>query len=130
MSIDDAVAWQKSDYTRVPYLLYHDLRVYQREQERIFRGDTWLYVGLEAEVPNPGDFRTTYLGDVPVVFDRDRDGGVHVFVNRCAHRGSTVVREAYGNRSDHTCIYHRWSYDLAGNLVGVPFQRGSAARAG
>ncbi len=129
-SIEDAVIWQKPDYTRVPYLLYHDPRVYQREQERIFRGNTWLYVGLEAEIPNPGDFRTTYLGDVPVVFNRAHDGEIHVFVNRCAHRGSTVVREAFGNRTDHTCIYHRWSYDLAGNLIGVPFQRGVDGKGG
>ena len=59
----NAAIWPTLDYSRVPYRLYHDPEAYQREQERIFRGPTWNFLGLEAEIPNPGDFRTTYVGD-------------------------------------------------------------------
>ena len=97
----------KSDYSRVRYTVYHDQDIYEREQERVFRGPTWQFLGLEAEVPNIGDFRTSWLGDTPVVYNRGPDQVVHAFVNRCAHRGATVRREAYGNSTDHTCIYHR-----------------------
>ena len=62
--------------------------------------------------------------------NRDADGSLHAFLNRCAHRGSTVVRELQGNRQSHTCIYHHWCYDLAGNLIGVPFQRGIDGKGG
>src|SRR6266568_9599259 len=52
------VNWPRSDYSRVPYWLYHDPEIYELEQERIFKGPTWSLIGLEAEIPNPGDFRT------------------------------------------------------------------------
>ncbi|MGB9647841.1 MAG: Rieske 2Fe-2S domain-containing protein [Stellaceae bacterium] len=56
----------------------------------------------EAEMPNPGDFRTTYVCDIPVIVDRDANGTIHALVNRCAHRGATVRREVSGNASEHT----------------------------
>jgi anthranilate 1,2-dioxygenase large subunit len=55
--------WPREDYSRVPYRLYHDRSIYEREQERIFKGPVWSYVGLEAEIPGAGDFRTGYIGD-------------------------------------------------------------------
>ena len=55
----NAAIWPTLDYSRVPYRLYHDPEAYQREQERIFRGPIWNFLGLEAEIPNLGDFRTT-----------------------------------------------------------------------
>ena len=97
------VEWQRNDYSRVPYWLYHDANVYAREQELIFHGPTWAYLCLEAEMPNPGDFRTTWVGDSPVLVNRDRDGTVYAMVNRCAHRGAAVCRHAHGNTKVHTC---------------------------
>ena len=126
MSLD--VEWERKDYSRIPYWLYHDSRVYQREQELIFRGRSWSYLCLEAEMPAPGDFRTTWGGDTPILVNRDGDGVVHAMVNRCAHRGAAVCRHSRGNTKVHTCIYHRWSYNLSGDLVGIPFQRGSKGK--
>ena len=99
----NARIWPTLDYSRVPYRLYHDLEAYRREQEQIFRGPTWDFLGLEAEVPNPGDFRSTYLGDTPIVVNRDGNGAIHALVNRCAHRCAMVRREMSGNASEHTC---------------------------
>ena len=73
----NAAIWPTLDYSRVPYRLYHDPEAYQREQGRIFRGPTWNFLGLEAEMPNPGDFRTTYVGDTPVIVNRDAGGTIH-----------------------------------------------------
>lgn len=122
--------WPALDYSRVPYRLYHDPAVYQAEQERIFRGPAWSYLGLEAEIPNPGDFRATRLGDTPVIVNRDKDGAVHAFVNRCAHRGALVRREIQGNAESHVCIYHHWCYGLDGHLASVPFRRGIRGKGG
>lgn len=122
--------WPALDYSRVPYRLYHDPEVYQAEQERIFRGPAWCFIGLEAEIPNPGDFRQTRIGDTPVVFNRDKDGTVHAFVNRCVHRGAIVRREIAGNADSHTCIYHHWCYALDGSLTSVPFRRGIRGKGG
>ena len=68
------VDWPRTDYSRVPYWLYHDPKVYELEQERIFKGPTWSLLGLEAEIPNTGDFRTTMVGETPVIVNRARDG--------------------------------------------------------
>jgi anthranilate 1,2-dioxygenase large subunit len=125
-----AAIWPALDYSRVPYRLYHDADVYRREQERIFQGPVWNYLGLDAEIPNPGDFRTTYVGDTPVVFNRDETGRVRAFVNRCAHRGALVRREASGNAREHTCLYHQWCYGLDGRLTAIPFRRGIRGKGG
>ncbi len=95
------------------------------EQERIFRGKTWSFLAFDVEIPNAGDFRASYLGGVTrVILNRDDNGEVHAFVNRCAHRGALVRRELAGNAKSHTCIYHQWCYDLHGKLTAIPFRRG------
>ena len=116
--------WPREGNCRVPYWVYLDRNVYELEQARIFRGPTWNYVALEAEIPRAGDYKTTFVGDTPVIVTRDEEGGVNAMVNKCAHRGTTVCRETHGNARDFTCIYHQWNYDLKGNLRGVPFRRG------
>ena len=118
------MSWPTEGASRVPYRVFHDTGIYSFEQEKIFRGQTWNYVGFEVEIANPGDFKTSFVGDTPVVVTRDKEGGLNAFVNRCAHRGAMVCRELSGNRPNHTCIYHQWSYDLKGNLTGVPFKKG------
>lgn len=130
--MDDSfsIRWPAENYTRVPNRLYHDLAIYEREQARIFRGRVWAFIGLDAEIPNVGDFRTSWVGDTPVVYNRSDDGRIHVFVNRCAHRSAMLRRETSGNASEHTCVYHRWCYDLSGNLIGVPFRHGVAGAGG
>jgi salicylate 5-hydroxylase large subunit len=116
--------WPEEGNCRVPFWVYVNPAVYELEQQKIFRGSTWNYVALEAEVPHPGDFKTTYIGETPVIVTRDEEGSMHAMVNQCAHRGTKVCRSAYGHANDFTCIYHQWNYDLKGNLQGVPFRRG------
>jgi anthranilate 1,2-dioxygenase large subunit len=125
-----ASVWPALDYSRVPYVLYHDAEIYRREQERIFRGPAWSYLALDCEIANPGDFRATYVGDTPVVINRDKAGAVHAFVNRCAHRGALVRRELSGNAREHVCIYHQWCYGLDGGLTAIPFRRGIRGEGG
>jgi anthranilate 1,2-dioxygenase large subunit len=127
---DGGFAWPRQDYSRVPYRVYHDPATYERELERVFRGRTWSLLGLDCEIPNPGDFRASWVGDTPVIYNRDRDGAVHAFVNRCAHRGAMVRREIAGNADNHTCIYHQWCYGLDGGLTAIPFRRGVKGKGG
>jgi len=95
--------WPKADCTRNPNGMYRDPDVYALEQQKIFQGPVWNYLALEAEIPNVGDFRTIEVGDIPVIVNRARDGKVHAFVNRCAHRGATVQRLIHGNAKAHVC---------------------------
>jgi phenylpropionate dioxygenase-like ring-hydroxylating dioxygenase large terminal subunit len=128
---DSPLQWPELGPRSAPYRVYHDPEIYAREQERIFRGPIWHFVALDAELPGPGDFKTTYLGDTPIVVTRDRDGSVHGFVNRCAHRGAMLCPEFSGkDRSGFTCVYHAWSYDLRGNLTAAAFRRGIRGEGG
>ena len=97
----DAVTFPHDDGSRVPYKVFSSQAVYEREQERIYRGPTWNFVALDAEIPNPGDFKSTFVGDTPVVVTRNDDGSLAAWVNRCAHRGASVCRKSRGNASSH-----------------------------
>jgi anthranilate 1,2-dioxygenase large subunit/terephthalate 1,2-dioxygenase oxygenase component alpha subunit len=126
----EARHWPLEGLTRVPYWIYSDADVYAQEQERIFRGPTWSFLCLEAELPGPGTYRTSSLGEMPVVVTRDAGGKLNAFENRCAHRGSLLCLNDSGAAKEIVCVYHNWSYDLAGNLTGVAFRRGIGGKGG
>ncbi len=121
----DDIKWEGDGTSRIPFMAYTDDSIYKKELERFFYRDHWCYVGLEAEIPNPGDFIRTAIGERSVIMVRSAEGAVHVVENVCAHRGMAFCRERHGNKKDgFTCPYHQWSYTLEGNLQGVPFRRG------
>ena len=78
--------WPAAGPSRVPNWVYTDPDIFAREQERIFGGPSWLYVCLDAEIPNPGDFTRSRLGTREVVAVRGNDGQARVMLNSCAHR--------------------------------------------
>jgi anthranilate 1,2-dioxygenase large subunit/terephthalate 1,2-dioxygenase oxygenase component alpha subunit len=123
-------AWPAEGATRVPYWVYQDEDVYREELERIWRGNTWSYLCLEAELPEPTSFITTHVGDMPVVVTRDAKGELHAWENRCAHRGALVCMQQRGKTERFACIYHNWTYDHAGNLTSVAFRKGIAGKGG
>jgi salicylate 5-hydroxylase large subunit len=117
-------AWEGEGSSRVPFWTYTSEDIYKRELERFFYSGHWCYIGLEAEVAKPGDFRRSAIGERSVIMVRDQDGSINVVENACAHRGVRFCRRNSGTVKDFTCPYHQWNYDLKGNLVGVPFRRG------
>ncbi|MBP2527382.1 MULTISPECIES: aromatic ring-hydroxylating dioxygenase subunit alpha [Rhodococcus] len=116
--------------TDVPYWVFQDEDVYRAEQRNIFHGRMWNYLCLEAELAEPGDFCATFIGEQPVLVTRDHDGEIYAFENRCAHRGSLIAMEHYGNAQDFTCAYHAWTYNLQGDLTGVAFEDGIGGKGG
>src|SRR5258705_82754 len=121
-------SWPTEGLTRIPYWIYADRELYAEEQARIFRGDAWTFLCLEAELPTPNSFRLSNLGDMPVVVTRDKDGAIHAFENRCAHRGSLLCLKDRGEAREIVCVYHNWTYDLTGKLTGVAFRRDIAGK--
>ena len=122
--------WPREGAIRIPDWVYTSEDVYAREVDRIFHGPTWNYVGLLAEVPRPGAYKRSNVGPTPVVVTRAGDGSINVFENRCAHRAAEFCRSHRGETRDFVCPYHQWSYDLKGNLQGVPFRRGVDRKGG
>jgi len=96
--------------------------IYAEEQERIF-ARAWLFVGHDSQIPNPGDYVVSGMGEESVILCRDRAGQIHAFLNSCRHRGMKVCRYDEGNTTVFTCPYHGWSFGTDGRLVGVPFFR-------
>jgi p-cumate 2,3-dioxygenase subunit alpha len=94
--------------------------IFRQEIERIFM-HSWLYVGHESEVPQPGDYVRRPVGGRPLFMVRGAQSGqVHVFHNTCTHRGAVVCRHKSGNAKVFQCFYHAWTFDSEGNLAGVP----------
>ncbi len=119
------VTWMSPLNTRIPYAVYGDGATHDDEQRRIFQGPTWNYLCLDCEIPESGDYRTTHVGETPVVVARGQDGEIYAFENRCSHRGALICLERSGKAAqDFQCVYHAWSYDLQGNLKGVAFEQG------
>jgi p-cumate 2,3-dioxygenase alpha subunit len=98
-----------------------DPAIHQLEQRKVF-DRCWIYVGHESELGAPGDFKTRMVAGRPVIFCRNGENQVRVFLNTCRHRGSLVCREREGNAQRYTCFYHGWTYDRDGALYAVPGQ--------
>src|SRR5262249_31066849 len=94
--------------------------IHRQEIARIF-DHSWLYVGHESEIPEPGDFVRRPVAGRPLFMVRGATSGkVNVFHNTCPHRGALVCRQDSGSAKVFQCFYHAWSFDSEGALRGVP----------
>lgn len=103
--------------------VYLDPQLFQLEMQRIF-GRSWVFVGHNSLVPNPGDYITTRIGSQPVVMSRHTDRQVYVIYNSCGHRGAIVCNEDKGNAQLFRCCYHGWTFKTNGDLDAVAMPRG------
>ncbi|WP_051792700.1 aromatic ring-hydroxylating oxygenase subunit alpha [Amycolatopsis jejuensis] len=114
--LDDFVSLERGEIDR---RIFADEELFERELDLIF-GRAWNFLCHESQIPKAGDFFETPIGRDNVLTVRQRDGGIKALLNTCAHRGNAVCRAEEGNTKAFMCTYHGWTYDLAGNLVGVP----------
>jgi phenylpropionate dioxygenase-like ring-hydroxylating dioxygenase large terminal subunit len=112
---------------RVHGSLYTDPEIFERELERIWYR-TWVFVGHESEVPEAGDYVRRWIGPQPLIMSRDKQGKIHLLLNRCAHRGNQVCDADRGNSSAFRCPYHGWTFANDGRLLGYPFNSGYGGR--
>ena len=125
-----SIDWPEGGATRAPYAVFSDPEVYAAEMDRVFRGPVWHYLGLEAEIPEPGDYRLIEVGETPVVLLRGSGGELRALVNRCAHKGTMLLYEPFGRVSELMCVYHNWTYGLDGRLRSIPFAKGVGGKGG
>jgi len=79
----------------------------------------WLLTCHSSQLAKPGDFLTHTVYDQDIVLTCTQDGEVMAFYNVCQHRGHKLV-EGSGNKKLLVCPYHRWSYNLHGQLKAAP----------
>ena len=103
---------------------YTSDEIFALEMEQLF-ANTWVYVGHASQIPKPGDFFGTTVGDQPVVMVRHTDGSIKVLYNRCAHKGVQITPEGCGNTGKFfRCPYHAWTYRTDGKLLSIPLKKG------
>ena len=106
---------RKKGYTlEAPF--YTDADIFAADMEVIF-GRHWLFVGVEPDVPEPGDVMVVDIGKTSVAVVRDDDGEVRAFHNVCRHRGARLVHEEKSTVGNLVCRYHSWVYDTTGQLI-------------
>src|SRR5690349_11800242 len=98
--------------------IFTDDELFELEMKHIFEGN-WIYLAHESQVPEPGDYFTTYIGRQPVVITRDKSGELHCLINACAHRGAMICRRKTDNRMTLTCPFHGWTFRNDGTLLKV-----------
>ena len=120
LSVDDALAGLVgADGSWVDRKVIADPAIYERELAQIFHR-SWVVVAHECQVPEPGCFVTSTVGEDPVIVSRDRSGGLHVLVNSCTHRANQVCRVDEGKAGSWTCPNHGWTFGNDGRLLGIP----------
>ncbi|HEY8856686.1 MAG TPA: Rieske 2Fe-2S domain-containing protein, partial [Rugosibacter sp.] len=118
ISVDDLIDQTTGAQRR---MIYADQAIYEQELERIF-GRCWLFLAHESQVPDPGDFFRTYMGEDEVVVVRQDDRSIKVFLNTCTHRGNRLTRADRGNARAFSCNYHGWAFGIDGSLATVPLE--------
>jgi phenylpropionate dioxygenase-like ring-hydroxylating dioxygenase large terminal subunit len=109
----------------LPREAYLSPELHALEIREIFE-KSWLCVGRDEYVPNPGDFYTIDVMGEPVIVVRGADGTVRALNAVCRHRGMPVA-QGRGNAARFSCPYHAWTYATDGRLIGAPHMEKSQA---
>lgn len=101
-----------------PAFMYTSSEVFELERERFF-GKAWIYVGHISQLNGENSYFTTSIAEIPLLIVMDRNGILRGFHNVCTHRAAPVAIGS-GECKRLVCPYHAWTFDLEGNLRGVP----------
>lgn len=109
----------RTDRSQVDRQLFWNEDIYKAELQQIF-ARAWLFLAHESQVPDPGDFIRTRMGEDDVIVVRQRDRSVNAFLNACPHRGNRVCMVDQGTKArGFICNYHGWSFGIEGRLRGT-----------
>ena len=100
----------------LPANFYNCADIFASDMQLIFQKH-WLFVGNEAELPEPGDYITVEVAGNSVIIIRDDDGQINALHNSCCHRGARICLDKSGSVGKLVCPYHQWIYEPNGQLI-------------
>jgi phenylpropionate dioxygenase-like ring-hydroxylating dioxygenase large terminal subunit len=108
----------------LPAGAYTSRAFFDWEVENVFKKD-WLALAHISQIPSAGDYVNLDMLGEPLSVVRGKDGQVRVLSRVCPHRAMDVMPEKYGyaprgNQRMFVCPYHRWTFDLDGQVKGCP----------
>ncbi|MFA1627512.1 SRPBCC family protein [Rhizobium mongolense] len=109
----------RADGHSLPAGLYSREDVFEADVDVFFRKH-WICIGLECDVPEPGDANVIDIGNSSLIILRDDDNQIRVVHNVCRHRGSRILDAGSSVVSKLVCPYHQWTYELDGELAYAP----------
>jgi nitrite reductase/ring-hydroxylating ferredoxin subunit len=117
MHIQNGTAESAPHQHKVQIAKYRDPDLWADEVE-VFYKRSPIVAGMSCELPGPGAFKAQEVVGIPLLLVRDSQGSLNAFLNVCRHRGAPVATGC-GQVARFSCPYHAWTYDQAGQLVGV-----------
>lgn len=114
---DPAPAWDRPSIGEhpIPGYRYTARDFFEREFEHVW-AKTWLLLGRESELPQPGDWQMEEVGPESILMVRQADLSIKAFYNVCQHRGNRLVFDEQGHIRRFVCKYHGWAYLPDGKL--------------
>ncbi|HVJ52687.1 MAG TPA: aromatic ring-hydroxylating dioxygenase subunit alpha [Aliidongia sp.] len=112
------------DSITLPRQVYTDPAYFEYEAETVLKRG-WLAIAHVSQLKAPGDYLNVELLDEPLTVIRGKDEIIRVLSRVCPHRAMDVMAPESGaaikgNAPILVCPYHRWSFDLDGQLKGCP----------
>ena len=114
-SVNDLIARRKAGHS-LEADFYTRQDIFETDMALIFHRH-WIYVGVEPDVPEPGDVAVVDIGKTSVLIVRDDDNQIRAFHNVCRHRGARLVNTPNAVVGNLVCRYHAWTYSLDGKLI-------------
>lgn len=116
---EDGTTDMQPDLMRNPVTTYTDPDVLTKEIDVLFRKFP-IIIGHSEQLDGPASYFTNDELGVPILITRNNDGVVKAFMNVCRHRGARLADSECGHAKTFSCPYHKWTYDLNGDLRGLP----------
>lgn len=108
----------KNEGGQVSRQIFTDPALYRVELDQVF-GRAWLFLAHDTQLPKPGDFLNTFMGEDPILVIRQNDGSIKAFLNACTHRGPLLCQAEEGRAKTFQCTYHGWVFGIDGGLIDV-----------
>ncbi len=112
--------------TLVPAVRYTSADFAALELERLWP-HVWQLACTVDHVRDPGDWYEYTCGRLSVLIVRGADSTLRAFQNVCRHRGNELCAGSGTGMTEIRCNYHRWCWDLSGQLREVPSRKGFGA---